>query len=247
MSASDGARQLLPLPVTGRHFSTTRKVRLGDTTPKGRLRFDAIARYLQDVANDDARDADLDDAMWWILRRTKLVVDEPIRFDEWVTLTTWCSGFGGRWAERRTELVGDMGGRVEAVALWVFVDRDTGAPRRLAPEFIDVYGEACAGRKVRARLFHDDPPIDASTEPWHVRYVDLDVIGHVNNAVYWAAVEESMADSRTGGRVRASVEFRSGIEARSEVILRRSTTESGESGWFDVDGGIAASYRWVIS
>ncbi|MFM2113860.1 MAG: hypothetical protein RL643_818, partial [Actinomycetota bacterium] len=31
-------------------------MRLGDVTPKGRLRLDATARYLQDIATDDALD-----------------------------------------------------------------------------------------------------------------------------------------------------------------------------------------------
>lgn len=234
----------MPLPDVGRRFEYNRKVRLGDTTPRGRLRLDSVARYLQDVANDDARDAYLTDAMWWILRRTKLVVDEPFSFDEKVELTTWCSGYGSRWAERRTELVGDAGGRVSAVALWVSVDSETGAPRRIGDEFVAAYEEASGGRKVRARLHHGDPPSTSSASPWAIRYVDLDVIGHVNNAVYWAAVEESMAEARSGGRVRASVEFRSGIPARSSVDLVRAPFEDGEAGWFVVGDDVAASYRW---
>ncbi|MCB0993189.1 MAG: thioesterase [Acidimicrobiales bacterium] len=244
MPTPDGARELLPLPDSGRRFSYTRKVRLGDTTPRGRLRLDAVARYLQDIANDDARDAGLTDAMWWILRRTKVVVDAPLSFDEKVELTTWCSGYGGRWAERRTELVGDKGGHLSAVALWVAVDSQTGAPRRIGDEFVETYDLAARGRKVRARLHHEQPPVDAARKSWAVRYVDLDVIGHVNNAVYWAAVEESMAEARSGGRVRASVEFASGIEARSSVELSVAPFGGGEAGWFMVDGTVAASYRW---
>ena len=43
-------------------------MRLGDVDPSGRLRLDAIARYLQDVASDDAADAGLDTG--WVARRT---------------------------------------------------------------------------------------------------------------------------------------------------------------------------------
>ena len=37
-------------------FTTARTVRGTDVTPAGRLRFDALARYLQDAAEDDLAD-----------------------------------------------------------------------------------------------------------------------------------------------------------------------------------------------
>lgn len=240
----DGAVELLEPPASGRQFETTRKVRLGDTTPKGRLRLDALARYLQDIANDDARDADLPDAMWWILRRTKVVVIEPCAFDEEMTLTTWCSGVGSRWAERRTRVEGSRGGRIDAVAVWVAIDQATGAPRRVDPTFHEAYGPTAAGRNVRARLQHADVAGDADTRHWPVRYTDLDLMGHVNNAVYWSAVEESMAAARSGGRVVAEVEFRDGIDAHAEPDLVVATGDHGADGWFVVGGVAAASYSW---
>src|SRR5215217_7895312 len=57
---------LVPVPERGRTFTASRLTRLGDVSPGGRLRFDAIARYLQDVANDDAVDAALEGAMAWV-------------------------------------------------------------------------------------------------------------------------------------------------------------------------------------
>ena len=242
---ADGATELLDLPTSGRRFSTTRKVRLGDTTPKGRLRLDAVARFLQDVANDDARDAALPDAMWWILRRTKMVVVEPCAFDDQLTITTWCSGSGGRWAERRTRLESPRGGLIETVSVWVSIDSDTGAPKRLDPMFHEVWGTAAAGRTVRARLLHGDPSGELVERPWTVRFADLDLMGHVNNAVYWAAVEESMARHRTGGRVTAEVEFRDGVDAHTAPALVEAERPDGVDGWFVLDGGAAASYSWT--
>ena len=63
----------------------------------------------------------------------------PVFRDE-VTLTTFCSGTGSRWAERRTTLEADGGVRVEAVALWVFVD-PAGRPVPLEDWFLDLYGK----------------------------------------------------------------------------------------------------------
>ena len=55
MVASD-AGILVPVPGRGRVYTASRRVRLGDADPGGRLRLDAIARYVQDVSDDDTRD-----------------------------------------------------------------------------------------------------------------------------------------------------------------------------------------------
>ena len=82
MSAIAGASELIePTPGT-RSFRTERVVRLGDVDPGGRLRLDATARLLQDVASDDATDAGLDGAWGWIVRRTLIEVRHAAMLDE---------------------------------------------------------------------------------------------------------------------------------------------------------------------
>ncbi len=171
-------------------------------------------------------------------------VSKPCAFDEVMTITTWCSGVGSRWAERRTRFEGSEGGRIETVAIWVAVDSETGAPRRVDPTFHEMYDEAARGRKVRARSLHREPFGELSSRPWPVRYTDLDVVGHVNNAIYWTAVEESMAAHRSGGRVTADVEYRSGVDAHVAPTLVESSTNDEHHGWFVVDDSTAASYSW---
>src|SRR5262249_23731094 len=46
----DADEAFVPLPSSGRVYIGQRRVRLGDATPGGRLRFDALVRYVQDVA-----------------------------------------------------------------------------------------------------------------------------------------------------------------------------------------------------
>src|SRR5688500_7198437 len=108
----------VPVPEGGRAFVGEQRVRLGDVDPAGRLRLDAVARYLQDVANDDAADAGLANAMGWVVRRTTIVVHRRARFREQLRLTTFCSGVGAGWAERRTSIRGSREAHLEAVALW---------------------------------------------------------------------------------------------------------------------------------
>ncbi|MGZ6707361.1 MAG: acyl-[acyl-carrier-protein] thioesterase [Solirubrobacteraceae bacterium] len=185
---------LVPMPDSGRVFRVPAGPGLGDTAPSGRVRLDALARWLQDAAWADATDSGLADEGAWFVRSMRVQVHRFPRFGERCEVATWCSGTGALWAERRTTVTGSLGALVEAAAIWVHMDPDGTRPRPLPEGFERFYAEAAAGRRVRARLRHDaDPPDDASKEAWRFRAADLDLAGHVNNAVYWAVVEEQLA------------------------------------------------------
>ena len=173
-----GAVELLDRPIDGRVFTHTARVRLGDVDASGLLRFDAIARMLQDVATDDATDAQLDRRFGWLVRRTMIVVTEPARLGETLEVSTWCTATGRAWAERRTQLVGARGALIDAVGLWVQVEADTGRPARLANDFIDAYESAAGSRTVSARLSIPDiggEPVGA----WTVRATDILSLIHI--------------------------------------------------------------------
>ena len=231
--------ELVPRPSRGRVFTGERAVRLGDVSPKGRLRLDAVARYLQDVANDDGADAIGEDAMAWVLRRMTVRIDCFPILRERLTLSTWASGVGSRWAERRTSIEGARGGRVEAAAIWVHIDMASGRPRRLTPGFDEHYLEATGGRAVAARLQHGDPPAAPDERrPWPARFADFDVLGHVNNAVYAAMVEEALD---LAAPCEVELEFRGGISRGDPVELVRS----GTALWVTAGDAVAATAQFT--
>lgn len=230
-----------------RTFPARRAVRLGDVTGTGRLRLDAVARYLQDVATDDAADVGLADG--WVLRRVGLRVDRFPAFRDEVDLLTWCSGIAASAAERRTTL--SVGGQVvvEAVALWVFVGPD-GRPARLDRERFAVYGIP-TDRRISTRLLHSDDPDSAAASAhqrdWPLRAADVDVLRHVNNAVSLAAVEDVL---REDGRPEApapwevDVEFRSPIDPDEQPVLAWSRHPDGAlSGALRCRGAARSTFR----
>jgi acyl-ACP thioesterase len=239
---------LVPLPPRGRVFRSGRRVRLADADPTGRLRLDACARYLQDIGNDDTADGGLDDdTTTWVVRRALIDVHRPPRWREWVDLATWCGGLGSRWAERRLSMVGERGSRVEISTLWVHLDIATSTPLRLPDRFLDLYGEAAGDRRVSSRLWLGDPPVGAAAEPWVLRAVDIDLLGHVNNAAYWAAVEEQVepgtafAHALLGRPYRAVMEYGPGIEPGAAVELLVDGSDDHLSLWFTVDDTVQSS------
>jgi acyl-ACP thioesterase len=201
-----------------RRFAARRPIRLSDTNAEGRLRLDAVARYLQDVASDDVADAGFraEDHVW-VVRRTELEVAAPFAKDEHVTLETWCSGVAGASAARRTSVAGDRGGRIEAESIWIHLDHDL-APKRLDERFLAVYGASAEGRRPSTRFTLAPPRAEASTRGWPLRPTDEDRLGHVNNAVFWIPVEETWAP-RLGVPLRVVLEYRRPIDVEEEVLL----------------------------
>jgi acyl-ACP thioesterase len=174
-------------------FASSRIVRSTDVTPAGRLRLDALARYLQEAAEDDLADAEWDEPYTWLARRVAVTVrGYPARRDR-VSLRTFCSATGPRWAERTTTLAGPGGDLIQAAAVWVAIAPADGRPVPLGDGFHRLYGASAQGRHVSARLSHPGPPESAAGRRWPLRAVDFDVAGHVNNTVHWAAVEDALA------------------------------------------------------
>ena len=203
--------QLVPIDGPGRRFSSRRSVRLGDVDPANELRFDAIARYAQDVANDDALDAALPNALNFVVRKTVVEVGQPAEFREELEIVTLCNGVGSRWAGRQTHISGGAGADIAISTVWVHVDPDTARPQRLSEHFTNTYAESACGLKADARLHH--PPLPEPAPPtsidWPFRRVDLDLLDHVNNAVYWSVVEALLAEARVARRgLRVELEYK---------------------------------------
>lgn len=236
--------ELIERPTTGRVFEGSRRVRLADVSPAGRLRLDATARFLQDLSADDTADVDLPDAEAWVVRKTIIEVRTFPRYLEPLALATWCSGTGSHWAERRISMRGEAGSSVEAVTTWVHVDMATGRPSRIPAGFDEIYGEASGGRRVKARLDHPERPAgtDVGRFAWPLRFTDFDVLEHVNNAACWQIVEEALADRRDlRAPLRAEVQHRTAIERGGLVEVMHDDVGDGMGLWVVADGALAVT------
>lgn len=211
-------------PTGARTFTTTRAVRLADMDATERVRLDAVARWLQDIAIDDVAETG-----WgapehlWFVRRIRVDVLVPLLADVSVELVTWCSGVAALAAGRRWSVTGDQGGRIEVDSVWIHLD--SGArPARIGD--FGVYADAAAGRTVSTRFRLHDPPPGSPCSPWQLRSADVDVHGHVNNAVHWEIVEDSVIASGyvdPRAPLRAELEYREPLDLgdTAKVVVHR--------------------------
>lgn len=230
MSVQTAPNEYQPEPMDanlpgGRLYSLSFRPLLGECAPSGRVRLDAIARWLQDVAYSDVEDAGVAHLAHWVVRRTRIHALRFPRFGEVCDVQTFCSAVGTMWAERRTTitLAGDPAREplVEALALWVHLDPLEPVPTHVTQAEMDVYGRSIGDRRVGSRLHHPRPTPaqieSGATSPWRFRRADADLARHVNNTAYWAVLEDALLEreQRDGPELErplvtldAEVEFR---------------------------------------
>lgn len=232
---------MVPPPPSGRTFAVTYKIRLSDADAHGRLRLDAVARFLQDAAIDD-----VEETGWgapehlWVLRAVRIDVVTPFLADTRVEILTWGSSFSSLAAGRRWSLRGDAGGSIEVDSTWIHLDGDA-RPARIGDGF-DGYAEAAQGRVTSTKLTLDPPPPDSPRHPWTLRMTDLDRMGHVNNAAYWAAIEHRLAEigQSLATPTRARLDYHHPLDVGHEVELAEHVQDDEYRATFLVDEAVKA-------
>jgi acyl-ACP thioesterase len=216
-------------------FTSSARAGLADVSPSGRMRLDALARWIQDVSYGDMDDAGLVGLAVWVIRRMRIKVSRFPRFGEDFKLQTFCSGLGRMWAERRVTIAPERGGEsvVEAVTLWVHLDPGGDRPTPLSSEEIETYSRTAGDRRVTARLRHPRPKRVVEERQWRFRYTECDLAGHVNNSAYLEPLEEELlsGEGKEPERLDIELEFRTPAQPGDKLVLR-----DGRWRWI-VDGG----------
>lgn len=257
----DPPLQPLPEPPSAESgFSTSLTVRTGDVDPQLRLRLDSIARYLQDIATDNLEAAGhARSDPYWIVRRTVIDVVEPISWPATVHQQRWCSGLSTRWANMRVRLTATHqtnplnprerpDGLVETEAFWINVN-SRGVPARISESGFDTLAATTDTHRLRwAAMTGARPPEvlgqGAPEDRRHVlRSTDFDPLQHLNNAAYFAAVEDELLlhPDLLRRRHRVVIEYFRPVVAGSIMTIRRRRQENELQMWMLVDDQVAAA------
>ena len=184
---------LVPPPDRGRVFRAGRRVRLADADPTGRCGSTpapATCRTSATTTPPTAASTTTPSRPGWCAGPWSTCTGRPAG----ASGSTWPPG-AGAWAAAGPSAACRWWASAAAGSscrtLWVHVDGDHGA-RPLTPAVPRRLRRGGGRPQVSSRLWLGDPPVGAAAEPWPLRAVDIDLLGHVNNAAYWAAVEEQI-------------------------------------------------------
>lgn len=188
------------MPVPDPHpdvFDTGWPLRVADIDRTGRLRFDAACRHIQDIGQDQLREMGHEETHpLWIVRRTMIDLIKPIEFQDMLRLRRWCSGTSNRWCEMRVRIDGRKGGLMESEAFWININRETQGPARISDDFLAGLQRTTNVDRLRWKAYLKAGSRDDATQirEYPVRFTDIDLFDHMNNAVYWSVVEDFLSN-----------------------------------------------------
>lgn len=237
----------------GHSYTTSYLVRGADITPERQLRLDGIARYLQDIAVDNLKDATFAESdPDWLVRRTIIDVIEPVFWPDRLTLTRWCEATSNRWCNMRITLRGEETGtpddprplgHIETQAFWIRFNIETLMPARFSDEGYAYLSKGVTDTRLKWFPLNDNTtPEDVVEVPYRLRHTDFDLYQHVNNAAYWSIAEDFLQGSELlKNPHRGIVEYLTAIPlGMSLKVFGRKSDDSAQL-WLhrvDADGNV---------
>ncbi|MEO9327878.1 acyl-[acyl-carrier-protein] thioesterase [Gordonia aurantiaca] len=222
-----------------RCFEGRYRVRTGDVDQEMRVRLDAVARYLQDVANDNIEATDFHATdPFWIVRRTVIDVVRPISWPATVTAQRWCGALSTRWTNMRVRLTAEHetnrfnpdprpDGLIETEAFWINVN-DQGMPSRLSDAAFEMLSSMTDEHRLRWKPMNPEKApapedIELPDREHVLRSTDFDPFKHLNNAAYLEAIEDELVDhpDLVDMPHRVVIEYLRPIVPGTRLMLRR--------------------------
>ncbi|MER7455235.1 acyl-ACP thioesterase domain-containing protein [Nocardia beijingensis] len=233
-------RPLRSWPPDPALFERNWLVRAGDVDPAGVLRLDAVARYLSDLGVehlDGFPDGELHPC--WLVARTTIEVQKPIRFGERVHLFHWPEAMSSHWFTARIQIRSDAGGVIEAEQFLVCTDAEDRRPVPMTEAFRAALSVHATDHRLRwkpALRAVARGPVAPRSFP--LRCTDLAAPGLAGHELAWHGVVEALSCHPDIGRRphRATVEHREPVWTGDAVALTTWRSESGVHQQLDVDG-----------
>ncbi len=156
-----------------------------------RCRPSALLSYLQEAATSAAIALNVSREemlaqhnSFWMLARIWFRLDRPLAWDDVLTVRTWHRGGMGVSMYRDFDLFVEGEPVGEAVSTWVLADQDSRRMLRLSQ--VPAFRQTSGGVLCKERLLQKIPlpPQMSLSEERTMRYSDVDINGHVNNARY---------------------------------------------------------------
>jgi medium-chain acyl-[acyl-carrier-protein] hydrolase len=193
----------------------------------------ALAGYLQEVAgrSADALGFGLTDlnrrGLTWVLARTRLVLDGPLRTGDALCVETWPAGLDRLAALRDFRLTCNEVEVGRAATTWFALDLSTRKPVR---------PQALLPERLHAQTAHvlapAEPPVAEVVSPevdrrFQVRFADIDPNRHVTNASYVAWALEALEEPAWRAERLSSLDMQFVAECHLGRFVRSRSVPDG--------------------
>ena len=181
-------------------FRKEYEVKSYDTNTSGNLSLKSLFSYLQDIAGAHAsvlhfgRDDLLKEKRFWVLSRIICRIEKIPLWNDIITIETWPKGIEGVFAIRKFRILNSDGDAIgEASSSWIILDSGSRRPVRPGENLAQYSTNSPAeGFSCPTAGKVNTTTQDAYRSPLRkVRYSDLDINMHVNNANYISWVLDS--------------------------------------------------------
>lgn len=186
------------MPLT---HTRTFRIRHYECDANGHLSSTNYLRYMQETAFDASTAGGYDIKRYeqmqqhWLIRESRVEFLQPLHYDQRVAVTTWIADFRRvsslRAYEFRLAQTGELMAR--AATEWVFLDTASNRPTSIPSTLVeDFFPEGLPSKFPPRQPFPNSPalPPGAFRMRRQVSWQDIDVMQHVNNAVYMDYVNE---------------------------------------------------------
>lgn len=176
-------------------FSRDFRIRYYECDPNGHLNNANYLRLMQETAIDASSSVGYDSIRYhkmgkrWLIRSSQVDFLKPVMDNDRIRITTWVDNFRRVSSRRVYEFNDQFSGERKALAYtdWIFVDANTFAPARIPYDLIQAFipqGSSSGNPDRTPSLHQPDPPVGVFKFERKVEWLDIDQMGHVNNAVY---------------------------------------------------------------
>ncbi len=223
-------------------FERTFRVRAYECDTLGHVNNANYLRYMQEAAIEASADAGYDTRRYtemgksWLIRETSVEYFSPLFFGDTLILKTWVADVRRVRSRRMYEF--RKAGAAELVARadtdWIFLDQKTGRPAGVPePLKLAFFPEGVPATAPAREPFPEPPPLPPKIHvvQRQAEWRDIDMVGHVNNAVYLAYVEEAGVDvaASHGWPISRLIESGMGLVARKHRIQYLQAASLGEA------------------
>ncbi|MBL7980096.1 MAG: hypothetical protein JNN12_17290 [Bacteroidetes Order II. Incertae sedis bacterium] len=217
-------------------YRTAYPVRPFNLTPAHRISIKSICDFMQDTADLHAREIgfaydQLPEGRAWLMIRLRIEMNHYPRNRERMEVETWASGTDRFFAFREFLLFDEMGDQIGcATSSWVMLDLVRKRPGRILPE-IEALPWPDLPKPISELPKHILPQNVDFIQRFLVRYGDLDIMEHTNNAVYVGWLAESVPEAYLARYVPKVIDISFKQESVAGDWVRVETEHLSEGGF----------------